>query len=383
MKRFAALALVAGLAGSTALASDLNLTVREAGSGSSDVFAAPGSTVNYEIVGVLSDTANEGLALFGLTLSFDGGDLSAANAPGSLPMTAFDRPDGITNPGAPDVACPPQCGFGGTIIAGDLVQVGGGQNTILNTIDNAPFPIGAVITNVGHTEVVLATGSLVMPGAGVYHLTIPADSVFANVIRQGETGVPFWATDAAGVGAITNLTLNGDVPSCLALVSSSPDCGVSLWRSQKNFIELTFDGPAVAPDAGEIEIRELLAGGAFGGDISGSFTFTPNGNVLRIDEVGAALTHRKWYAVTSSGTGANYCGFERDYPVQVGDANADGRVVSFDVSVINGGNPCFSCPDDRRDINGDNRITSFDVSVTNGSIISFPVTKPDLHDCNP
>ena len=203
-----------------------------------------------------------------------------------------------------------------------------------------------------------------------------------------------WGFGAAADGAITRVGASqitgaaipinvGPPGGCtINLVSSAPDCGISLWRSQKNFIELTFDGPAVAPAAGEIKIRELLAGGAFGADLSGSFTFTPIGNVLRIDEVGAVLTHRKWYAVTSDGSG-DYCSFERDYPVQVGDANADGRVVSFDVSVINGGNPCFACPDDRRDINGDNRITSFDVSVANGSIISFPVTKPDGHACLP
>ena len=72
--------------------------------------------------------------------------------------------------------------------------------------------------------------------------------------------------------------------------------------------------------------------------------------------------------------------FDLHFPVQVGDASADNRVLSFDVSVINGGIPEFDAPDDdRRDINGDGRILSFDVSITNGSIPSFPVTKPSGH----
>ena len=61
-------------------------------------------------------------------------------------------------------------------------------------------------------------------------------------------------------------------------------------------------------------------------------------------------------------------------------ADNDGQVLSFDVNVINGGNPCFDCPDDRRDINGDNRVLSFDVSIANGRIPSSPVPRPDGHD---
>jgi hypothetical protein len=72
--------------------------------------------------------------------------------------------------------------------------------------------------------------------------------------------------------------------------------------------------------------------------------------------------------------------FELQYVVQVGDAGDDGRVLSSDVGVINGGVPAFSAPDDdRRDINGDGRVLGFDVSMTNGSIPSLQVPKPTGH----
>jgi hypothetical protein len=116
-----------------------------------------GAAVNYRVVGVLSDTLNEGLALFGFDLVFDGGALAQATAPAG--MSSFVKTDGITNP----------AGFGGTTDVpghvGELVQVGGGQNTIKNTVDNAPFPIGSVVTLLGHVQVILAEGSLTAPTA--------------------------------------------------------------------------------------------------------------------------------------------------------------------------------------------------------------------------
>jgi len=90
--------------------------------------------------------------------------------------------------------------------------------------------------------------------------------------------------------------------------------------------------------------------------------------------------HRHWYSVANLGGWSGVSPFELQYVVQVGDASDDGRVLSFDVSVINSGIPDISTPDDeRRDINGDQRILSFDVSITNGSIPSLTVPKPAGH----
>jgi len=179
---------------SPAAASDLNLSVESGGSNVAT--ASPGQTVNWSVVGELSDGANAGLAFFLLDVSFDGGDLSQADTPSASPMTSFAMPNGLTNP----------VGFGGSVLSGDLIQVGGAQNTINNTF--ASVPIGSVSVGVaspGSAET-LVTGSLTAPTApGIYTLSV--SNAMANVVRQGETGTPFWAVDAAGIGDVTQLTL--------------------------------------------------------------------------------------------------------------------------------------------------------------------------------
>jgi hypothetical protein len=192
----------------TALATDLDL--RAESGGNTTITVVPGEVVDYEIVGELTDNLNEGLAFFRFDLSFDGGALEQADDPTAAPMTAFDRPAGVTNP----------AGFGGTEIGGDLVQVGGLMNTINNFF--APYPNGSVITGVakpGFAEV-LVRGSLTAPDqVGTYTLSI--SEIDANVVRQGETGFPFWAVEQAQAGTVTNLTV---VVSAL----SSPRTTVSI-----------------------------------------------------------------------------------------------------------------------------------------------------------
>lgn len=177
--------------------------------GNSRVFVHPGEQVHYEVRGLLSDDANEGLALIGMTLVFDGGDLEQADSPigeptpgCENPMINFEKPWGLTNP----------AGFGGTIIGGDLVQAGGAQNTIRNTPENNEFPIGPVLLGVAQPSVcgraVLLTGSLDAPlESGTY--TLDAMDVFANVIKEGETGADgaFFATEAAGIRFVHPLTI--------------------------------------------------------------------------------------------------------------------------------------------------------------------------------
>ena len=156
----------------------------------------PGSSVAYDVVGELGDADNEGLAFIAFDLVFDGGDLTPVTNPTSAPMSNFAAPAGFGNP----------AGFGGTLVGGDLVQVGGGQNTINNVF--APEPNGTVITDVAApgSPVVLAAGTLVAPTTpGVY--TLSATNVLANVIRSGEVGFPFWAVDAAEIGAIGDLVI--------------------------------------------------------------------------------------------------------------------------------------------------------------------------------
>ena len=120
---------------------------------------APGGSVSYEMVGLLSGDPSQGLALWGISLH------SSYAIPGGLPqaepgpeMASFVKPDGWTNP----------AGYGGTPIGDDLLlQIGGGQNTIGNT-GPQPFPIGQVVLDIGLSPVILATGVANLP-------TVPGD----------------------------------------------------------------------------------------------------------------------------------------------------------------------------------------------------------------
>lgn len=178
-----------------AFAASVNLTVTSGGSDT--VAVTPGGVVNYDVTAVLSDTNNEGLAGIIFNLSFTGGPLTPATEPAANPMLNFDRPAGLTNP----------AGFGGTVIGSDLIQVGGAQNTIKNTIATAPAPVGTVITDVAQTPVIIVSGSLTAPMVeGSY--TLSASGLMATVISPGETGAgEFWAVEAAAAGSIGNLTV--------------------------------------------------------------------------------------------------------------------------------------------------------------------------------
>lgn len=173
----------------------VNLTVTSGGSDS--VVVAPGAAVGYDVTAVLSDTNNEGLAGILFNLSFTGGAMSPASEPVANPMLNFDRPAGLTNP----------AGFGGTLVGDDLIQVGGAQNTIKNTIATAAAPIGTVIPDVGHSPVIIVSGSITAPMTeGIY--TLAASGLMATVIVQGETGTgEFWAVEAAAAGSVGDLTV--------------------------------------------------------------------------------------------------------------------------------------------------------------------------------
>ncbi len=376
-----ALCLVAAVAVSTSavsttFATDLHLTVRV----TTPMPVAGGATVDYEVTGLLSDTLNEGLALFGYDVTFAGGPLTQMSSSLAI-RDNCDTPGGITNP----------AGFGGTTTVfgreGELVQVGCGQNTIKNFVDNAPFPISSTImTLLGHTEIVLATGTLTAPvGEGDYPLTLT--SGFANVIIQGETGLgTHWATESVGTVTFTNavVTVGGNA----GLLSSDPACGVSWPRSANNFAFLEFDADLPAPAAGQVQIRELLADGAFGADLSTGFTISIENNggglprVLTIRENGTQLVDRKWYAVTDNGwTGV--AAFEVDIVHLIGDEDGNGRVLSSDVVNINSSISFTLVTDSRRDIDGNNRVLSADVVDANGRIQFATVPKPTGHLCAP
>jgi hypothetical protein len=188
-------ALVSATIAGLSSASDLNLNIQT--HMQNHVEVGPGEPIGYTITGELSDTSSLGLAMFSFDLSWGGGYLAQAAAPTSDPMLHFANPQGLNNP----------AGFGGTPKNGRLIQVGGAQNTINNSV--APVPNGTVLTNVAQqgSPVVLATGAFTTSyRCGTY--TLAATNLFANVIRQGETGTPFWHVDPCGAGTIQNLVID-------------------------------------------------------------------------------------------------------------------------------------------------------------------------------
>lgn len=371
MRRVFTLAMALAFTGAVS-AADLDISVESGGSNS--VTVGQGETVDWEIVGVLSDDLNEGLALFGLDLSFDGGDLdpTLVNVPTMAPMNAFVAPEGINNPSPvidPMVTCPPNCGYAGTLQSGDLIQIGGGQNTINNNIGNAPFPIGGVITGVAATTApqVLVSGSLIAPMAdGTYTLSV--SNLFANVIREGEDGMPpqnFFKTEAANAGSIANLTITvetGGEPIPVEKWESFADHGtvgeVSLEiPNTDDFTEPRLDGLnkivvtfASAVDPTTVDSDSLTMSGCTLGDVAvdlSGITKTvslANGNTEMIVEFSPILPgtginadpvrYRMDVVDVEGPGGAPIAGdnSSRILYAQLGDVNGDGRVNTTDIN---------------------------------------------------
>lgn len=247
MKILASALPLALLLSTAATATDLDVAVTSGGNAA--VTVAPGTSVSWTVTGELSDALSDGLAYFSFDLEMTGAVLSPAATPAANPILNFAAPAGLTNPG----------GFGGTPATGKLIQIGGAQNTINSGF--APAPSGVVITNVGQagSPVVLASGTLTAPGkVGSYQLKLV--NLDANVIRQGETGVPFWKVDPAGTGTVSLLTVNVS-----ALSANIASLSIATAGSQVLSLDA---GPA---NAG----RQFWMLGSVSGTVPG-LTFNPN-----------------------------------------------------------------------------------------------------------
>lgn len=202
--RFAAALLATGAG---AAASDLVLRLEDP-SGATTISASPGEALSWQVVGELSDGDNQGLAFFAFDLAFDGGALAQGDAPTSAAMLNFATPLGLNNP----------AGFGGTPSQGELIQVGGAQNTI-----NQPFaaaPSGMVMTGVAApgSPLVLASGPLTAPTQpGTYQLVLSEGH--ANVIAANAVPNPFWRVERAGISSQGNQVLTIEVADCPAPVT--------------------------------------------------------------------------------------------------------------------------------------------------------------------
>ena len=203
---------------------DLSVPLREPCTGP-DAEDPPAVTIGpqcdtpYRVVGQLTDAASDGLAMIVFDLEFDGGALPPADVPTELPMAGFAPPAGLSNPN----------GYGGTPVAGKLVQVGGAQNVIghgqwaCETADDCPapstcvdqlctaipgLPLGTIVHGVAqpHAPASLVTGSLLTPAApGTYTLSLTHP--VATVLEKGADGRPYWWNQGVAIGTVADLSI--------------------------------------------------------------------------------------------------------------------------------------------------------------------------------
>jgi hypothetical protein len=116
----------------------------------------------------------------------------------------------LTNPSS----SPNLSGYSGTCDgAGDLLQLGGGQNTIGNTPGGAPYPIGAVVPGKGNGGwTTIAAGDIFVTLAVGEDYFVSVDTVFANTINTGQVSAPYAVTEATvPVNGLSSLHITSGV----------------------------------------------------------------------------------------------------------------------------------------------------------------------------
>ncbi len=325
------------------------LELRVVGDGDASTVAG-GGVVNVFIQGRIQNPTDFGLALWGVNLSDTGGsgfDVSGAvlDSPGG-DIGQFKKNLGLTNPS----------GYGGTPIAGNMIQIGGGQNTIGNSGPTL-FPVGTVATNVanGAAWVDLAVGTIDTTSA-VGFLELTLDTGFASTLAT-DTG-PVFAVNPADVVINGSLTVGQGHPIDFLQVVSTGN-----HNANGSFTGGDLDIPIDATDgASNGDLTEPRQFGATGSDlairvdffesiVSGSvtstppltgLTATPNGNSLDITfdapNNGTCYKFDITGTQTASGSEINESSGSADADFCIcyfeGDVNFDGFVDIGDRQVI-------------------------------------------------
>jgi CxxC motif-containing protein (DUF1111 family) len=161
------LAVLLMLAPAPSQTADLQLTVTGDGQLSS-VTVLPGAAFTWTVSAQLTAGDHDGLALLGFDLWFEGGTLEPA-APPTGDARLLGGPRSFMNP----------AGFGGTPMGDRLLQVGGGQDTLV------PDDIRAGLAAPGE-PLIVTTGRAHAPATpGLYRLQV--EHGFANVLLPPDT----------------------------------------------------------------------------------------------------------------------------------------------------------------------------------------------------
>ncbi|HUW81922.1 MAG TPA: hypothetical protein VMZ31_03880 [Phycisphaerae bacterium] len=334
----------------------------------SSTTVGPGGSVSYEITGVVSDDGNLGLGIFGVDLQTDTvvAQLGATEGPSCGP---FVKNAGITNP----------AGYGGTADSDDLLQIGGGQNTIGNDPNdpNLPaYPGGVVVEVIAlGTPAVLATGSVTAPTTeGTYNVSLA--NPFASVLVEDMGS--FYRVEAATASVGASGSFQIYVDSTPSLISSDPNADSTLPKTQNNVIRLVFNAAIAMPGGNPLVIVELADPN---NDLSSSFTYTadpndtgdPSGATLKASENGAVLTNLTWYHITPDAS-FDVLPFTLDACTLRGDCDGGGRVTTLDYVCVK--ETLGPRGDMREDLDGSGRVTTGDYLVVKDNMGVRAPVKP-------
>ncbi|MHC4091689.1 MAG: dockerin type I domain-containing protein [Planctomycetota bacterium] len=342
---------------STVTAADLTLSIA-CESPVSDLDPVADITITAEL-----DTAvgNDGLALFGFDGSVSGGVVNldtAALLSAGADAGPFVDPVGLNNPG----------GYDGTPSGDDLLQLGGGQDTIGNAGVAAPAPTGPVVTNIAHpgSAAELFTGTITFPGEGIYTVTI--DNGFANVITGGPDPNDVYTVESVGTVVSDSCQVVVEAAAS-ALIASSSSC--SLHGATEWCLDLT--PPNVEPRFAGITKLELTMDGSVSSigatvDCGGgepSVTPTADGSALVTIDFGGPLPDVSCCTLTLSGDSTDTI----DLITLSGDVSLDGTVTVSDASLIKAkiGNP-VDASNFIFDVTGDDSISISDRSLVKPKI---------------
>jgi hypothetical protein len=260
--------------------------------------------------------------------------------------------------------------------------------------------------------VIIGSIDLVMPAEGNYTLNV----VNATGADPDEGSEVRWGFGVLGGDDLTRCRADGNSVNCVGGLTGGttsfevvagggevtvrdafpfPDntTGIAnLWRTTSHVIRIRFNGDITAPAEGQILIRQLLAGGTFGADVSSNFTFVVENDenslprVLRIQDNGNNLVDRAWYGVENNGW-AGVEAFDLHFRQAAGNSNNDNFVNALDLADIN--SRVFPTPrggtfswtnaltqsDYRKNINADNFVNALDLAAANGKV--FPLALPN------
>ena len=168
------------------------------------------------------------------------------------------------------------------------------------------------------------------------------------------------------------------LPGCGPATPGKPACDGVLPRTAGTVIKLQYPAD-IAVCNPTIQIRELLDGGLYNADLSGSFSIVDAGGGLMIlTDSGATLVNRMWYGITDN------LGTKIDYIVIYGNVDGDQDTDALDANAIwqNRLNPVSD--NTPFDIDGDGDVDALDVNAAwfaRDALVPPVPPKPTGHAC--